>query len=671
MADRAESESPSGPSETTACPARPLFISYASHDADVAQKVCSALEAAGFPCWIAPRDVKPGAQYADAIVGAINEAKAVVLVLSASAVTSSHVGREVERAASKHKQIISLRIDAAPLSRALEYFLGESQWIDVPALGMSTAIAKLAEAVGQGSGVSPHAVPAGNGVGGTKKRIAIALAAVIGVSVVVALGVRLWPSNHSAEQAPAVAASGIGNYAPSTVAISDKSIAVLPFTDMSEKHDQEYFADGMAEEILDLLAKIPGLTVIGRTSSFQFKGKNEDLRTIGTKLNAAHVLEGSVRKSGDKVRITAQLINTQTGAHEWSETYDRQIGNVLALQDAIAAAVVRELQLTVASGYLGSRDVLKSAESYDLMLRARHAGDRWDKEGLDEALSLFQQALDRDPTSADASAQLAMMYVREGEAAYLLPTQAFEKARKAAEAAIAIDAKNTLSHNVLARIHIAYDWDWAAAAQELEQASTRVRGEGGALDTEALLSLALGRWDDALRQIYLALARDPLDAKSFFAVGELQFQRRHLSEAEAAYRRALYIHPTFPWAHASIGLVLLARGERAAGLNEMTQEPIELGKQFGLVVAYHALGRAADSDAALNRLLADGAKGNAFMIAQAYAYRGQLNEAMHWLERAYAEKDPFLFYAKVELSLTPLGSSPRFKEFLRKMNLPE
>jgi len=302
---------------------------------------------------------------------------------------------------------------------------------------------------------------------------------------------------------------------------------------------------------------------LGRTSSFQFKGKNEDLRAIGTKLNAAYVLEGSVRNSGDQVRITAQLINSKTGAHEWSETYDRPIGDVLKLQDAIAASVVRELQLAVASGYLSSRDVLKSAESYDLMLRARHAGDRWDKEGLDEALSLLQQALDHDPTSADAAAQLAMMYVREGEAGYLLSTRAFEKARNAADATIAIDAKNSLAHNVLARIHIAYDWDWAAAAQELERASTRVPGEGGALDTEALLSLALGRWDEALRQINLALARDPLDAKSSFAAGELQFQRGHLPEAEAAYRRALEIHPTFPWAHVSIGLVRLARGEES------------------------------------------------------------------------------------------------------------
>ena len=198
--------------------------------------------------------------------------------------------------------------------------------------------------------------------------------------VIAVISIRFLTSRRIADEPP-----------PSTAAraMSDKSIAVLPFADMSEKHDHEYFGDGMAEEILDLLTKIPDLTVIGRTSSFQFKGKNEDLRSIGTKLNAAYVLEGSVRNSGDQIRITAQLINTRTGAHEWSETYDRHIGDVLKLQDAISAAVVRELQLTVAPDNLSSRSTLKSAEAYDLILRGRHAADRLDRDGLDEAANFF------------------------------------------------------------------------------------------------------------------------------------------------------------------------------------------------------------------------------------------------------------------------------------------
>jgi len=289
MADRTESDELPGTAKnaTASADQARVFVSYASADAAVANAIVETLERRGLRCWIAPRDVKPGGQYADAIVGAINDAMAVVLVLSSSAVASSHVSREVERAASKHKPIIAFRIDVASLSRSLEYFLGESQWIDVPAQGMPAALAKLETAIGQESSRGNAAdrtdasAPA-QGAAGRAKLVSIA-ALVIGVGVAAAVGVHFWwSSSHKAAQ-------------PAAVVISDKSIAVLPFVDMSEKHDQEYFGDGMAEEILDLLAKIPGLTVIGRTSSFQFKGKNEDLRSIGTKLNAAYVLEGSVR----------------------------------------------------------------------------------------------------------------------------------------------------------------------------------------------------------------------------------------------------------------------------------------------------------------------------------------------------------------------------------------
>ena len=338
-------------------------------------------------------------------------------MLSESAIASSHVGKEVERASSKKRPIIALRIDAAPLTPALEYFLSESQWVEARAGNMEAAYSRLIDAIREPEQTGPGIIPAvtsGTSAGtasaahlkSRRNRILLAAGlAVVAVALAALLADKFWLAKHVTAEEPTTA----------TNVVSDKSIAVLPFTDMSEKKDQEYFADGMAEEILDLLAKIPGLTVIGRTSSFQFKGKNADLRTIGTQLNAAYVLEGSVRKSGDQVRITAQLINTRTGTHEWSETYDRHIGDVLKLQDAIAAAVVRELQLTVASGYLNSRTTLKNADAYDLMLRGRHAADRIDKEGLDEAVTLFQQALDRDPTSADAAAALAWTYDAQGE----------------------------------------------------------------------------------------------------------------------------------------------------------------------------------------------------------------------------------------------------------------
>jgi TolB-like protein len=312
---------------------------------------------------MAPRDVKPGAQYADAIVRAINDAQAVVLVLSGSAVTSSHVGREVERAASKHKPIIAFRIDAAPLVPALEYFLSESQWIDVPALGMPAALSKLVEAVGQRSAPLSQANPLADRRHGRVKQSALAAAVVIAIGVGIALGVHYWSLNQRAAQTAAIP-------------ISDKSIAVLPFVDLSEKHDQEYFADGMAEEVIDLLANIPGLKVIGRTSSFQFKGKNQDLRAIGAALGVSYVVEGSVRRSGERLRVTAQLISAQDGSHLWSHTYEVPVGDTLKIQDQIASNLARALQVTVGADYQPDRPSFKSAAAYDLYLRGRNGLDR-------------------------------------------------------------------------------------------------------------------------------------------------------------------------------------------------------------------------------------------------------------------------------------------------------
>jgi TolB-like protein/Tfp pilus assembly protein PilF len=645
-----------------------VFVSYASQDAGVANAVVTALEHQGLNCWLAPRNVKPGTVYADAIVGAINESKALVLVLSANAMASAHVGREIERAASKRKQLIAFRIDTTPLSRELEYFLSNSQWLDVPALGMPAALAKLKEAVGQWDS-SPSVTPVRpmSGAGWSTRRIAIAGAAFGLLGAAVALGVHFWPSAHSG--ASTRAAGPVGGETTSAAA-SDKSIAVLPFIDMSEKHDREYFADGMAEEIIDLLAKIPGLMVIGRTSSFQFKGKNEDLRTIGTQLNAAYVLEGSVRNSGDQLRITAQLINTRTGTHEWSETYDRPIGDVLKLQDAIAAAVVREMQLTVEGRQLNSRAGLRSADAYDLILRGRHAVDHFDKEGLDEAVTLFQQALDRDPTSVDARAGLAYAYYNLGAYGFLAPEVAYERSRRAATDVLKLDPRNASAYWILGIIHLDYDWNWIAAGRDLEQVAALAPGTGHALNGKAWLSRVLGRWDEGLSQIKAALAQDPLNPDSYECLAWIQMGRAHLPDAEAAMRRALDIRPTYAWGHFMLGMISLERGDPRMALLEMHKEQQEVAQLSGLSMVYHALGKTADADAALTRLIKERANDDAFQIANVYAFRGQFDEAMRWLERAYVQKDYSLYLIKAWLPPS-LVADPRYKAFLRKMNLPE
>jgi len=253
----------------------------------------------------------------------------------------------------------------------------------------------------------------------------------------------------------------------------------------------------------------------------------------------------------------------------------------------------------------------------------------------------------------------------------LAPTAAFEQARRAAATALRLDPKSAEAHNALGEISTVYDWDWAAAERELQQAAALAPGSAELLITEASLSLTLGRWDEPLRQIQAAQAQDPLDPSSFVIHRRIQERRGHLSEAEAAARRALDIRPIYAWAHYDLGFVLLARGDRDAALVEMQQETDDAGKQQGLAIVYYALGRKPDSDAALARMLKEQSGENAFGIAEVYAFRGQADEAMHWLERAYAQKDVSLYYIKGDLPLKSLAADPRFKAFPRKMNLPE
>jgi TolB-like protein/DNA-binding winged helix-turn-helix (wHTH) protein len=456
-----------------------------------------------------------------------------------------------------------------------------------------------------------------------------------------------------------------------SVVVSDKSIAVLPFVDMSEKHDEEYFADGMAEEIINLLVKIPGLRVISRTSSFQFKGKAEDLRNIATQLGVAYVLEGSVRKSGDHLRVTAQLINAKDGTHLWSQTYDRDLSDVLKLQDEIAASLGRALQIELSSvDGIVSRPALRSTEAYTLYLQGLHGFERYDQQGLEQALSDFQRALELDPAFAAAAQMQGAAYSLLGSYGFMAPAVAFEKSRDAHELALKLDPNLAGAHAALGYLH-RVDWDWPAADQEFQLALTLAPRDDMVLYLAGAECLIMGRWDEAVKLVNESLALDPLSPGSYSVLAFAQLHRGRLQEAEAAARRTLSISPTFTYAHFYLGGVLLARGQSDAALAEMLKEQ-DLGTRLGgFAMAYFSLGRKADSDAALAQMLKSVGNRNAFRIATVYAYRGEADEALKWLDRAYAQKDSGLVRIKVDPSFMKLEGDPRYKAFLRKMNLPE
>ena len=645
---------------------RDVFISYASQDAAVADAVVGALERAGLKCWIAPRDVVPGALYADEIVRAINEAKVVVLVFSEAAAASPHVGKEIERASSKRRRIVALRTDAASLPRAFEYFLSESHWIDVGSGGIEAAAAKLVDAVRRHlAPVSPTEpnVPLDRKVAAPRLRwVLLASAAVLAMALAYVFEGKFWVSKHvTAEQQALV----------STAVVSDKSIAVLPFTDMSEKKDQEYFADGIAEEVLDRLAKVPGLRVVGRTSSFQFKGKNTDPASIGAALGVAYLVEGSVRRDAGRVRVAAQLVDARTGSQRWSDGFDSDMIDIIHVQDTIAAELARALQIAVEVD-TAPRSSVKSPEALDAYLRGLQTLDRSTREGCEAALANFHRALALDPTFAPAAIGLARTYAFIGSEAWLPPRVAYERSREAALLAQRLDPKSPTPHVSMAEIHTHHDWDWAGADRELKQAFALGPRESYGVQTAARLAAARGQWDEARQLAVEAIELDPLDADAQGSPGfQIYLGSGDFAEAEKSFRRALQIAPGWGAGQYFLGTALLLQGRHEAALTEYRKETLDDGELEGSAMVYFATGRKAESDAQLAEAIRHNGPSWPSEIARVYAFRGEKDRAFEWLERAYDARDQDLYFIKGDPLLKKLEGDPRYKAFLRKMNLSE
>jgi TolB-like protein len=455
-------------------------------------------------------------------------------------------------------------------------------------------------------------------------------------------------------------------------AVPEKSIAVLPFVDLSEKRDQEYFADGMAEEIINLLVKIPDLKVIGRTSSFQFKGKTDDLRKVGAALGAANVVEGSVRRSGDRIRVTAQLIDTRDGTHRWSETYDRAARDALAVQDEITGSLVRALQLEViGSAALRSRVLPRDVQSYDAYLRGLHAFNRFDQPGFDEALADFRRTLELDPSFVPAAEQLARTLCDQPSWGLVPPAVGYEQAREAANSVLKLDPRSAIGHTVLACVHLIYDWDWPATLSELKTARSLAPADTLTLVVACEERMAVGQWSEAVRLGDAAMAVDPLLPTIYENNGWAYLRWGHYAEAESAARRVLQISPTFVSGHRDLGNALLMRGRADDALTEMQKETLQGGQLVGLAVAYQALHRMQEAHAALARAEVEQPEDMAMGIAEAYAFSGQKDLALQWLDRAYVQKNVFLWAIKGDPFFKNLEGDPRYKAFLRKLNLPE
>jgi eukaryotic-like serine/threonine-protein kinase len=495
------------------------------------------------------------------------------------------------------------------------------------------------------------------------------LRAGLAISVFIAIGVVAWILVARPWLTPAkVTARATRGSAP--LAGEAASIAVLAFADMSQAKDQEYFSDGLSEELLDVLARVPQLRVIGRTSSFQFKGKHEDLRFIGEKLGVDHLLEGSVRKEGNRVRIVAQLIRASDGSHLWSETYDRALDDVFKVQDEIADAVAQALKVKLLAGRPAERNVPANREAHNLYLEGRYFDERRTKNDYEKAIVSFKRALAADPAFAPAWAGLAWVYARQAGLGVIPAESGSRQAREAAQRAIALDPQLIEAHTAMAYILTGYDWDWAAADAEVREALALEPENPDTLISAGIMARTLGRFDEAIGFYRQAIGRDPLRAAAHNNLGLALYNAGRLPEAEAAFRKLLDLSPGFAGAQFHLGRVLLTRGQPEAALDAFRKESSEAWRLIGLPIGYQALGRKAESDAALSELTHELAGEWAYQIAEVHAFRGEIDEAFAWLDRAYAQRDGGLSEIKGDPLLKNLEADPRHKAFLRKMKLP-
>jgi TolB-like protein/Flp pilus assembly protein TadD len=456
--------------------------------------------------------------------------------------------------------------------------------------------------------------------------------------------------------------------------LNNTSIVVLPFTNLTPGKDQEYFSDGLADELITDLTKIPGLKVVGRSSAFQFKGKNEDLRSVGHKLGVANVLEGTVRKEGNRVRITASLTKVNDGFQLWSETYDREITHIFAAQDEIAGAVTEALQVkllsaTSAKGSAGSRST--NPEAYQAYLQGQYFAARGqDKEDLATALSYADQAVKLDPSYAPAWAQRSQILETMARIALIDNTDGFRRARDSAEKAIALDPKLATGYVALGLVQINHDWDWEGADASLKKAALLAPGSATVLGNRAYLTRNLGRVEEAVALYRHAIALDPLRANFHLALAyELYFLGRY-EEAQAALQKAQELNPQLSSLHLTRGQILLSEGRQQEAMAEVEKETGDWEKLSGESLAYYALGRREESDKALKRLIVTHQNDCAYQIAEVYAYRGEVDKAFEWLDRAYQQRDPGAPELKTSPLMKGLRQDARYAELLKKMRLP-
>jgi adenylate cyclase len=490
------------------------------------------------------------------------------------------------------------------------------------------------------------------------------IAAVIGVVAVLLVW---WPTAR-APHTPS------GPPSDAVAPPAKKSVAVLPFVNMSSDKENEYFSDGITEDLIAALSKVSGLHVAARTSSFAFKGKNEDVRTIGKQLNVGAILEGSVAKVGNQVRITAQLISTTDGYHLWSDSYNRELQDIFAIRSQVAQTVAKALQVTLAPDERQrlEQKPTQDLEAYQLYLKGRYFVNRYTEDGLKKGLGYLQQAIELDPSYALAYLGLAQYYEVVNDW-FAPPKDAMPKMRAAAEKALQIDPTLSEAHTWLAAVAWMYDWNWAAAKEEYERALAL---DANSVDAHRYYGMYLAATDsspEGIAQARRAVEIDPLSPQTNTFLGiDLYFSRRH-AEAIAQLRETLEMEPNYSFARFWLGRAYLQNRELERGIAELrrAKEADPRNPDVTGTLGYaHAM--AGDRDAAQKvieelRQQSHASYVSPYFLAVIHAALGETDQAFSHLRRAYDERSFFLAFLRSDPMLDALRSDPRFSELLKKL----
>jgi TolB-like protein/Flp pilus assembly protein TadD len=453
-------------------------------------------------------------------------------------------------------------------------------------------------------------------------------------------------------------------------AIPEKSIAVLPLVNESGDPKDEYFSDGLSEELIAALAQISGLKVIGRSSSFRFKDRKEEPKKIGEKLGVSTLLDGTVRKQGDRVRIVAALVNTTDGIQLWTRTFDRQLKDIFAVQQEIAKLVAESLKVKLFGTQENpSQIATNNVEAHNAYLQGHFHFLRRNVDDYGKAISYFDRALELDPNYALAYAERAEAWTMIGDLTGQRPT-AYPKARSDAERAVAIAPGLAEARAALGWVRFFGEWKFADGLSELKRAKELSPTNPTANDLLARVIVYLGRIDEAERQAREAVELDPLSVATQFNLARVLFFAGKLDEANAAGRKLTELQPSSSSSHRWQVLVAVQRGDGETALREAQLEPNDGFRSFELALAYHVLGDRKEADAALADLIAHARDGFAYQIAQVYAVRGEADKAFEWLQISFDDHDGGTLGLAVDPLLRGLHDDPRYKNLLAKLGLP-